>query len=80
MLSVNQVNAQTKLVEMWNPVNVVGHPVSRPEEIATTRSAGKTLLKELGLANVSKKTFLYDVTHVWNSAIVSTILGILYFM
>ena len=42
MLSVSQVNAQTKLVEMWKAVNVVGHPlrvspVFRPEEVATIR-------------------------------------------
>ena len=71
MLSVNQINAQVKLNEMWKAVNVNNYPikislVSRAEEVAHTRAVSKGHLKEDLHTNLSQKTFLNDATHIWN--------------
>ena len=76
MLSINQVNAQSKLMEIWKSVNVELHPlqvspVEKDDGAAVTRSSKKRLLKELGSSNISSKTFINDATHIWNKAPIS---------
>ena len=61
--SVNQINAQIKLNEMWKSVNIVNYPIktnvlARVEDVA--------LLKETLATNSSQKSFKHDATHIWN--------------
>ena len=71
MLSVNQINAQIKLNEMWKSVNIANYPVvtnvvARVEDVAQTRAVSSGQLMEVLLANISEKSFVHDATHIWN--------------
>ena len=73
MLSVNQINAQIKLNEMWKSVNIAKYPiatnvVARVEDVAQIRAVSSGQLKEVLLSNTSKKYFVHDATHIWNKA------------
>ena len=72
-LSVNQVNAQIKLTEMWKAVHTVGYPLNIqestcPEGSAITRSQGSHHLVQHGMNELSSRTFINDATRVWNQA------------
>ena len=72
-LSVNQLNAQTKLLEMWKATNIKDYPikvpqVSRSDETAVTRSSDSMLITESGITGLSQITFLNYARHVWNKA------------
>ena len=62
ILSVNQMNAQIKLSEMWKSVNIANYPIktvkveSQAEGI-NTRAKFSGLLKELKVTNKNEKTF-----------------------
>ena len=69
LLSVNQINAQIKLIEMWKSVNVTNYPIKtstimRGDEAMTTRSISTGVLMEAKVSNTSDKTFLNDATHI----------------
>ena len=71
ILSVNQMNAQVKLNEMWKSFNIKNYPIKtellecQPDGINTSaRSSG--LLKEMKMSYRSQKTFTNDATHIWN--------------
>ena len=71
--SVNQINAQIKLSEMWKSVNIDNYPikinlVSRSEEVAQTRAYTKGQLQEVLATNTSQRSFINDATHIWNKA------------
>ena len=71
MISVNQINSQIKLTEMWKSPHVNNYPVkteqlSRSGEVANTRSVSLGQLKEVLQTNSSQKTFLNDAIHIWN--------------
>ena len=73
MLSVNQLNAQVKLVEMWKAINVDDYPLkveqqARNEEGVSTRAdtTGKPI--EIGRSNLSQKTCVSDAIRLWNMA------------
>ena len=62
MLSVNQINAQIKLSEMWKPTHIPNYPVKteqiiRSEDVVNTRAVSKGQLKEVLLTNSTKKLF-----------------------
>ena len=71
MLSVNQLNAQVKMLEMWKATHFENYPLKietksfNPEQ-AITRSTTSNLLKENGFSQVSMKTFKNDAIRVWN--------------
>ena len=73
MRSVNQINAQIKLNEMWKSTHVINSPikisiVSRSDEVACTRAITQGHLKEELLTNSSQRTFLNYAIHIWNKA------------
>ena len=73
LLSVNQMNAQIKLTEIWKSVHISNYPIKtsilqRGSEAMTTRAMTSGVLKEAKISNSSEKTFLNDATHIWNMA------------
>ena len=73
MLSVNQINAQIKLCEMWKSVHIVNYPIKtcmlqRSETSMNTRAVGSGALVEVRQSAMSQRTFLNDATHIWNLA------------
>ena len=73
MLSVNQMNAQIMLNEMWKSVHVDNYqiktsPLHRNEDVRNTRAVSAGQLKEAKISNSCEKTFLNDAIHIWNIA------------
>ena len=73
LLSVNQINAQVKLTEMWKAINNETSALQisikkKDVNAATTRADKNVTLMEHGLSELCKKTFLNDAAHVWNVA------------
>ena len=73
MLSVNQINAQAKLLDMWKAIHVEGNPLqitkrTKNQDSMSTRSDNNLVLTEKSSTALGKKTFLNDATNVWNAA------------
>ena len=73
MLSVNQINAQAKIMDMWKAAHVEGNPLqvskkTKSEGSMSTRSDSHIVLNEFVLSARSEKTLINDATHVWNAA------------
>ena len=69
MLSMNQTQAQIKLMEMWKSKNVETYPIKPTTNTykvnaITTRSA---TLEQFKL-NTTPSTFVGDATRLWNTA------------
>ena len=63
MLSVNQINAQIKLCEMWKSVHIVNYPIKtcmlqRSETSMNTRAVGSGALVEVKTVGYESKNFL----------------------
>ena len=73
MLSVNQINAQIKLTEIWKAFNDVDHPFKIKKnpvnvEERVTRAMTEGLLKSDALSKVAKTTFINDSITAWNKS------------
>ena len=73
MLSVNQINAQIKLTEMWKSIHITNYPIKsamiqRNDDVVSTRAISSGLLKEAKLSNMCQRTNINDATHIWNLA------------
>ena len=73
LLSVNQLNANVKLVEIWKAKNVEDYPLkiehqSVNSERTSTRADTQDRPKEIGKTLLAQKTCVSDAIHVWNSA------------
>ena len=73
ILSVNQINAQVKLSEMWKSTHIENYPIrtdmiQRNNDTRCTRAASNVVLVETHTSNLSQKTFLNDAIHIWNLA------------
>ena len=71
MLSVNQINAQIKINEVWKALHVPNHPfkiekVIHDNSTCVTRAEANGELKEFGKSVIVQSTFLSDASHVWN--------------
>ena len=73
MLSINQLNAQIKLTEIWKAVKDEDHPFkikvpvpNSEERISRGQAAG--YLKTKALSKVTQKTFINDSIKAWNRA------------
>ena len=73
MLSINQINAQIKLTEIWKAVRDEEHPfkiklpkINMDDRISRGKLSG--YLKNDALSNVTKKTFINDSVKAWNLA------------
>ena len=73
MLSVNQINAQVKLTEMWKAQNVENYPIkgevkTKIEENRTTRSNTRGDLVIHGKSENCNSAFINDASKLWNKA------------
>ena len=73
MLSVNQINAQIKLSEMWKAVNDEDHPFNITKkdsgpDVRAMRSISNEVLTVISFSELSKKTFINDGIRAWNNA------------
>ena len=73
MMSVNQINAQMKLSEMWKAVNEDNHPfelIKREsgENVRSMRSITNEILPDQSFSELSKNTFINDGIKAWNKA------------
>ena len=73
MMSINQLNAQIKLTEIWKAVNDEAHlfkievpKINLDERVSRGQLAG--YIKSKALSNITKKTFINDSVKVWNIA------------
>ena len=73
MLSVNQLNAGIKLLEIWKALKVDNYPLKiksqyHNEEGINTRAdmAGRPI--EIGKSVLTQKTSVSDAIHLWNKA------------
>ena len=73
MLSVNQLNASIKLLEVWKALKVDNYPLTIKRQEVTTNgtttrggSVGRPI--EIGKTNLTHKTCVSDSIHLWNKA------------
>ena len=71
MLSVNHINAQVKLTEMWKMDNIKDYPmqIKRLETLngaRTTRAVTSGTLVEQGISNLATSTYINDSARIWN--------------
>ena len=72
-VSVNQLNAQIKLLEVWKSLNVSDYPLeirqqSITENVVTTRAAAKARPCPVGRSLITQSTCVSDAIKVWNLA------------
>ena len=72
-LSVNQMNAQIKLQQVWKAVNVENYPLkinqpAIPSSGVSTRAAIKGRPVEIGNSRVTQITSTSDAIRIWNKA------------
>ena len=67
MMSVNQTQAQIKLVEMWKSKNINHYPI-KPDIITVTENGTTTGSATAGLfrQNETPSTFIKDAARLWN--------------
>ena len=73
MKSVNQMNCQIKLLEIWKALNFDNHPlklkkVERLNDTMITRARTSGRIIEYSKSVVKNKTFKNDAIKVWNQA------------
>ena len=72
-LSVNQLNAQVKLLEMWKALNVIDYPLkiaqqSVPEAGTSTRASHKGKPINIGKSTTTRNSSVSDSIRIWNLA------------
>ena len=73
ILSVNQLNAQIKLNDMWKATHLENYPTKITqmnciENSANTRAKARGNLVEIGHSCIMHSTFINDATKAWNNA------------
>ena len=73
LLSINQLNAQIKLLEVWKSQNIKSYPTkwkTRKEELKREglKSNNKPELVINGRTHLQSLTFINDAANVWNNA------------
>ena len=73
MLSVNQLNAQIKLLEIWKAINVQDYPLVIQQQMigdgmATTKAAARGRPCEIGRSQLTQSTCISDAITLWNIA------------
>ena len=73
MLTINQRNAQIKLVEIWKASNIEDHPLklNRKEvvlENINTRACTQEKLIVPGIKPIMQKTCITDAMRIWNNS------------
>ena len=73
LLSVNQINAQIKLTEVWKSIHTDSYPTkwtNRTDVIKRPglKASNKPDLITTGTSNIQAQTFFNDAAKVWNDA------------
>ena len=73
MLSVNQINAQIKLTEMWKAMNEIDHPfkigkLKVNENQRVSRAVTNGVIKSTATRGLTQSTFINDGIKAWNKA------------
>ena len=73
ILSINQLNAQVKLLEIWKALNLEDYPLqikqqSAPPTGMSTRADSKGKVIEISRSNLSRNCSVSDSIRVWNLA------------
>ena len=73
MVSVNQLNAQIKLLEMWKASNIEDYPLDVQHQeicdgVATTRAAARGKPCDIGRSQLTQTTCISDAIKLWNTA------------
>ena len=73
LLSINQINAQIKLTEVWKSLYYVNYPTqwakkTNQPSTARTRSSEQISLNVTGHSRVKCASFITDAAKLWNSA------------
>ena len=70
MLSVNQINAQIKLTEVWKANNDTNHPLKFEKVInnCSTRAMTNGNVVEFGNTELVQSSFLGDASKAWSLA------------
>ena len=73
MVSVNQLNAQIKLLEMWKSSNIEDYPLQLRqteirEGVRSTRAATKGRPCDIGRTQLTQTTCISDAIKMWNAA------------
>ena len=73
LLSVNQINAQVKLQEVWKSLHNIKYPVNWVNKNDSKvrkdlRSCNVTVLKDTGTSKIQSASFYNDAARVWNQA------------
>ena len=73
MLSVNQINAQIKLTEIWKTLNVDNFPQLGTHKInndnhMTSRASSRGDLMVKGKTELRQSAFVNDAAKIWNNA------------
>ena len=71
--SVNLLNAQVKLLEVWKSQNLDNYPLEIKkqevsESLVTTRAASNGRLVEIGRSAKTQNSSVSDAIRIWNSA------------
>ena len=71
MLSVNQLNAKIKIMEIWKSMNVPSYPLkieTKVENKNTTNTRAMTANKpiEIGKRVLTQRTCVSDAIKIWN--------------
>ena len=69
MLSVNQTNAQIKILEVWKSQNVIDYPIKfkKVNNDCSTRAVTNGDLVEVGKTDLVKCSFISDASKAWNN-------------
>ena len=72
-ISVNQLNAQIKLLEIWKSLNLEDYPLQirqqeKEENVATTRAAARGRPIAIGRSTLTQSSCVSDAIKLWNSA------------
>ena len=73
LLSVNQLNAQIKLLEIWKSENIPNYPLKVSKQGVNvvgvaTRADYANRLREVGKSDLVQRTCISDAIRVWNRA------------
>ena len=73
MLSVNQLNAKVRLVEIWKALNVEDYPLKVELQSCNnikvnTRADARQRPIEIGKSLLAQKSCVSDAIHLWNQA------------
>ena len=70
MLSVNQLNAKIKILEIWKSLNITNYPLKidtkvEKNNVTNTRAMTKKSPLEVGTSCLTKKSCISDAIRIW---------------